>query len=201
MNEVIKFKKSLRGYNPGAVDRFIAQLTGEYNNGCNQNTLLESDRRRHLSLINAQTNQIAELESSYKRLECENAALKESLNSGSSISAQNKAAGQALIDAMVEAELFASAKTAAANAEAEQIIGKAKREADQIIQTAAAELSKADAKREEIIKTLKNSLEFMSPKRTSGLAETASIAEITDTMDVDATALMNANEFTNVLEK
>jgi len=165
MDEKIKFKKSFRGYNQGAVDRFFEKIRQDYNNGCAQNSSLSAERRSHIDLINEQTKKISELEDAYKRLESEHIKLKEA-DPIDSLTAQKHAAGQAMMDAIIEAEIFANSRTAAANAEADQILGKAKREADNIVRDAYAELAMVCAKRDEIMNSLRSSLESIMPSES-----------------------------------
>lgn len=153
----IEFKKSLRGYDCGQVDRFVENMTAEYQSGCDQNEILERENRRLSALVAEQSKSILEWETAYKQLKQETETLSAANQTADILYAQKQAAGQAV----VEAELFAASKVEAAKAEAEQILGKSRREAERILEKAKVQYEEMTAKRGHILRELEDSLQAM----------------------------------------
>lgn len=152
------FKKQLWGYNNGEVNRYISRLIDEYNNVVEKNETIENKLKKFIKLNSVLTEKLTKLESDLAVLQEEAHA-----NSKTDTLAQSVRV-EAIGQVMVDAEVYAVNKTAAADTKAEQIVRKARMEAEQTRLQAEEEIKNAYAKRDEIIESLHRTLGSISPE-------------------------------------
>lgn len=178
----IKFKKGFRGYKQGEVDRFIQKLTSEYQKGYNENVHLQEQNNKLIRQSAEQAQNISHWQNAYEQLKRELRTHNENNENLKALISQKNAMGEAL----AQAEITSASKIAAAHAEAEQIIGKARREAARIKDSANLEQAETVAARDRLVKDFEASLNKILGE-SAALLGTSNIFHLHQTSGLDLT--------------